>query len=119
MYLLYEGGSATRILKVNQAMGIPGDQEGVCDVLRVLMRTFTWLQELNLTDEHWEDILPKPMVPELVALACEACWDGDIAHATLELWVKEQLKFIMSKALLTQCVEAKAAPVGCQTVASA
>ena len=25
VYLLYEGGSATRILKVNQAVGIPGD----------------------------------------------------------------------------------------------
>ena len=26
VYLLYEGGSATRILKENQAVGIPGDQ---------------------------------------------------------------------------------------------
>ena len=43
VYLLYEGGSATRILKANQAMGIPDDQEGVHDVLRGLMRTFTWL----------------------------------------------------------------------------
>ena len=25
VYLLYEGGSATRILKANQAVGIPGD----------------------------------------------------------------------------------------------
>ena len=25
VYLLYEGGSATRISKANQAMGIPGD----------------------------------------------------------------------------------------------
>ena len=50
MYLLYKGGSATRILKANQAMGIPGDQEGVHDVLRGLMRTFMRLQQLNLTD---------------------------------------------------------------------
>jgi len=52
VYLLYQGGSATRILKVNQAMGIPSDLEGVHDVLRGLMRTFTWLQQLNLTDEQ-------------------------------------------------------------------
>ena len=43
VYLLYKGGSTTRILKANQAVGIPGDQEGVRDVLRGLMRTFTWL----------------------------------------------------------------------------
>ena len=43
MYLLYKGGSATRILKANQAMDIPGDQEGVHDVLRGFMRTFMWL----------------------------------------------------------------------------
>jgi hypothetical protein len=43
MYLLYEGGSATRILKANQAVGILDDQEGVHDVLHGLMRTFTWL----------------------------------------------------------------------------
>ena len=89
VYLLYKGGSATRILKVNQAMGIPG-----------LMRTFTRLQQLNLTDEQWKDILPEPEVPELAALACEAFWDGCIAHAMLELWVDEQFKFIVSKALL-------------------
>ena len=53
------------------------------------MRTFTLLQQLNLTDELWEDILPKPEVPELVALACEAYQDGCIAHAMLELWVDE------------------------------
>ena len=29
VYLLYEGGSATRILKANQVVGILGDQEGV------------------------------------------------------------------------------------------
>ena len=52
VYLLYKRGIATRILKVNQAVGIPGDQEGVRDVLRGLMRTFTWLQQLNLTDEQ-------------------------------------------------------------------
>ena len=72
---------------MNQAVGIPGDQEGVRDVLRGLMRTFTWLQQLNLIDEQWEDILPKPEVPELVALAREACRDGYITHAKLELWV--------------------------------
>ena len=43
VYLLYEGGSATRFLKANQAVGILGDQEGVHDVLRGLMRTFTRL----------------------------------------------------------------------------
>ena len=43
VYLLYKGGSATRILKANQAMDIPGDQEGVHDVLRGLIRTFTRL----------------------------------------------------------------------------
>ena len=43
VYLLYEGGSTTRILKANQAVGILGDQEGVRDVLHSLMRTFTWL----------------------------------------------------------------------------
>ena len=73
VYLLYEGGSATRILKVNQAVGILDDQEGVHDVLRGSMRTLTWLQQLNLTDEQREDILPKLKVPKLVALVCEAC----------------------------------------------
>ena len=33
VYLLYEGGSATRILKANQAVGIPGDYDGNRDVL--------------------------------------------------------------------------------------
>jgi hypothetical protein len=89
MYLLYEGGSATRILKANQAVGIPGDQEGVRDVLHGLMRTFMWLQQLNVIDEQWDDILPNPKVPELMVLACEACQDGCITHATLELWVDE------------------------------
>ena len=69
MYLLYEGGSATRILKANQAVGIPDDQEDVYDVLCGLMNTFTRLQQLNLTDKQWEDILPEPEVLELVALA--------------------------------------------------
>ena len=73
VYLLYEGGSATRILKVNQAVGIPDDQEGVRDVLCGLIRTFMRLQQLNLIDEQWEDILPKPEVLELVALAREVC----------------------------------------------
>ena len=45
VYLLYEGGSATMILMGNQAVGIPGDQEGVRDVLHGLMRTFPWLQQ--------------------------------------------------------------------------
>jgi len=49
------------------------------------MRTFTRLQQLNLTDEQWEDILPELEVPKLTALAREACRDGCIAHATLEL----------------------------------
>ena len=66
-------------------MGIPDDQEGVRDVLRGLMRTFTRLQQLNLTDKQWEDILPKPEDPELMALAHEAYWDGCIAHAILQL----------------------------------
>ena len=70
-------------------MGIPGDQEGVRDVLRGLMRTFMRLPQLNLTNEQWEDILPEPEVPELMALAREAYRDGYIAHATLELWVDE------------------------------
>ena len=112
VYLLCEEGSATRILKVNQVVGITDDQEGVCDVLRGWMRTFTRLQQLNLIDEQWEDILPEREVPKLMALACEACQDGYIAHATLELWVDEQFKFITSKALLTLCAEA--APLGCQ-----
>ena len=47
VYLLYEGGSTTRILKVNQTVGILGDQEGVRDVLRGLMRTFKRLQQLK------------------------------------------------------------------------
>jgi hypothetical protein len=46
-----------------------------------------------------------------MALVREACWDGYIAHATLELWVNEQFKFITSKALLT--LYAEAAPAGC------
>ncbi|XP_066324147.1 uncharacterized protein [Miscanthus floridulus] len=95
-------------------MGIPDDQEGVCDVLHGLMRTFMWLQQLNLTDEQWEDILPKPDVPELVALARKACRDGCIAHAMLELWVDEQLKFIVSEALLTVYAKVEAAPAGCR-----
>ena len=57
-------------------MGIPCDQEGVHDVLRGLMRTFTWLQQLNLTNEQWEDILLELEVPKLVALVREACWVG-------------------------------------------
>jgi hypothetical protein len=40
-----------------------------------------------------------------VALAHKACQDGCITHATLELWVDEQFKFIMSKALLMLCAE--------------
>jgi hypothetical protein len=43
VYLLYEGGTTTRNLKANQVVGIPDDQEGFCDVLRGLMRTFTRL----------------------------------------------------------------------------
>jgi len=77
------------------------------------MRTFTRLQQLNLTDEQWEDILPKPEVPNRMALAREACRDGCITHAMLELWVNEQLKFIASEALLTFCMDAEAALVGC------
>ena len=107
MYLLYEGGSATRILKANQAVGIPDNQEGVCDVLCGLMRIFTRLQQLNLTDKQWEDILPEPEVPELSTLAHEACRDGCIAHAMLELWVDGQLEFIMSEALLMFYAEAE------------
>ena len=72
VYLLYERGSATKILKVNQAVGILGDQEGVRDVLRGLMRTFMRLQQLNLIDEQWKDILPDHEVLELMALVCEA-----------------------------------------------
>ena len=96
--------------------GITGDQEGVRDVLRGLMRTFTRLQQLNLTDKQWEDILLGPEVPKLVALARETCWDGCIAHATLELWVDKQLKFIASEELLTLCaeVQAEAAPARCR-----
>ena len=74
---------------MNQAVGIPDNQEGVHDVLHGLTRTFTRMQHLNLTDEQWEDILPKPEVLELTALAHEACWDGCIAHVMLELWVDE------------------------------
>ena len=36
------------------------------------MRTFTRLQQLNLTDEQWEDILLEPKVLELMAMAHEA-----------------------------------------------
>ena len=54
-------------------MGISSDQEGVRDVLRGLMRIFTRLQHLTLTNEQWEDILPEPKVPKLMALAREAC----------------------------------------------
>ncbi|XP_066344082.1 uncharacterized protein [Miscanthus floridulus] len=83
------------------------------------MRTFTWLQQLNLTDEQWEDILPEPIIPKLMALVHEACWDGCIAHVfhrkcITKLWVDEQLKFIMSEVLLMLCTEVEAAPVGCQ-----
>jgi hypothetical protein len=77
------------------------------------MRTFMWLQQLILIDEQWEDILPEPKVPELTALAHEDCQDGCITHATLELWVNEQLKFIASEVLLMLCTEAEAAPAGC------
>ena len=76
-----------------------------------MRRTFTRLQQLNLTDEQWEDILLELKVLELVAMAREAYQDGYIAHATLELWVDEQFKFIASKALLTLCAEAALA--GC------
>ena len=50
-----------------------------------------------------------------MALAREAYWDGYITHAMLELWINEQLKFIMSEALLMLCVEAEAeaVPAGC------
>ena len=58
---------------MNQVMGIPDDQEGVRDVLRGIMRTFTWLQQLILTNEQWEDILPKREVLELAALEYEVC----------------------------------------------
>jgi hypothetical protein len=58
VYLLYEGGSATRILKANQVVGIPDDQEGVHDVLHDLMRIVTWLQQLNLIDEQWRTPFP-------------------------------------------------------------
>ncbi|XP_066380841.1 uncharacterized protein [Miscanthus floridulus] len=87
VYLLYEGGSSTRILK--------------------------WLQQLNLTDEQWKDILPEREVPELMTLACEACQDSCITHAMFERWVDEQFEFIASKELLTLCAEA-VAPAGCQ-----
>ena len=53
------------------------------------MRTFTQLQPLNLIEEQWEDILPEPEVPKLVALVREAYRDGCITHTTLELWVDE------------------------------
>ena len=43
VYFPYEGGSATRILKANQAVGISSNQEGVRDVLHGLMRIFTRL----------------------------------------------------------------------------
>ena len=49
------------------------------------MRTFTLLQQLNLTNKQWDDILPEPEVPKLTALAHEACKDGCIAHAMVEL----------------------------------
>ena len=45
MYLLYEGGSATRILKANQAVGIPSDQKGVRDVLRDTTRNIHFYDE--------------------------------------------------------------------------
>ena len=86
---LHKGGSATRILKVNQAVGILGDQEGVHDVLYVLIRIFTRLQQPNLTDKQWVDILTEPEVTELIALAREAYRDGCITHAMPELWVDE------------------------------
>ena len=41
--VLYEGGSTTRTFKENQGVGIPGDLEGVHDVLRGLMRIVTRL----------------------------------------------------------------------------
>jgi hypothetical protein len=47
-----------------------------------------------------------------VALAHKAYRDGCITHATLELWVDEQFKFIASKALLMLCAEV--APAGCR-----
>ena len=118
VYLLYEGGCATRVLKANQAMGIPGDQEGVRDVLHGLMRTFTWLQQLNLIDKKWEDILPEPKVPKLMAVACKAYWDGCISHATLELWVDDQLKFIASEALLMRRQRRRQRQRGVKTIAS-
>ncbi|XP_066323606.1 putative RING-H2 finger protein ATL37 [Miscanthus floridulus] len=77
------------------------------------MRTFTRLQQLNLTDEPWEDILPEPEVLELMTLECKAYRDGCIAHTTLELWVDKQLKFITSEVLLTLCAEAEAVPAAC------
>ena len=52
-----------------------------------------------------------------MALVCVACRDGCIAHATLELWVDEQLMFIASKALFMLYAEVEAVPAGCQTVA--
>ena len=47
-------------------------------------------------------------------LARKACQDGCIAHATLELWVNKQFKFIASKALLTLYAKAEVVPVGCR-----
>ena len=47
-----------------------------------------------------------------MALVCEAYRDGYIADATIVHEVDEQVKFIVSKVLLTLCAEA--APEGCQ-----
>ena len=76
------------------------------------MRTFTRLQQLNLTDKQWEDILPKPKVPKLTALVREAYRDGYIADATIVHEVDEQVKFITFKVLLMLYVEAALA--GCR-----
>lgn len=85
---------------MNQAVDIPGNKEGVHDVLCRLMKTVTLLQELNLNDWQWEDILPKSAVPLLVATARQAYRDGCIAHVTIGLAVDQQIEFIMSSALL-------------------
>ena len=69
MQVEFEGDGTNRTFIANQAVDIPHNKEGVCGVLRGLMRTVMPLQDLNLTDSQWEDIFPESQVSLLAVLA--------------------------------------------------
>lgn len=67
--MVYEGAGANRTFTTNQATYIPIYKVEVREVLRNLMRSVKPLQDLNLTDRMWEDILPESSIPLLMELA--------------------------------------------------